>query len=258
MASNHFNLYFIVVVSLILVPHVRSAISDCGDSIEGDDDISEIYIYNITTGENKLLIFPDIIFSAFWDSSLMSNNVCRSAIPSPPVPSFSTAIYDQQFNYSCNIVDSIAFMEYFQQPIVINLGKPSNCNCTLTLNTTANYTLEYITSLTILIIGDYTDGWLDYDWVLRGCEVSFNLSDIPSSEDDLFQQFIVTQSHYTPNEFSVSFWAVLGIMMGGALVVVSISTAIVSRKKDKEFFFNDIGGSFSMKPRLRQIADSLL
>jgi len=253
--TNYFGIV-VVIISVVLVPHiVRGASSDCGDSIEGDNDIAKIYLYNDTSLDNMLMRFPDVIFSSFWDNSLMYNNVCSTIVPTN-TPTFSTATYEQQFNYSCSIVDSEAFVEYFLQPIVINLGKPTNCNCTI--HPVANDTdYIYTTGVTIIISGDYTIGWLDYDWVLMGCEVVVNYSTIPPQENDIFQQIIETQSHYTPTNFAVSFWVVLGLMMGGAALVIAIAFAFVSQKKDKEFFFNNIGGSFSMKPRQRHIADRM-
>jgi len=248
------TLFFsVVIMSILFLQIVRGASSDCGDSIEGDDDIAKLYLYNTTSMDNSLMTFPDVIFSYFLDKSVMHNNVCSSIVPTSN-PAFSTATYEQQFNYSCIIVDTEAFVEYFLEPIVINLGKPTNCNCTI--NPIANDTDSiYATAVTIIISGQYTNGWLDYDWVLMGCEVLVNRSAVPPQENDMFQQIIIAQSHYIPTNFAISFWVVLGIMMGGAALVVSISALFVSQKKDKEFFFNNIGGSFSMKPRQRHIAD---
>jgi len=236
----------IVLITVLILQQILAVSSysnDCGVSIEGDDDITYLFIYNMTTDINVQLKFPDVVLSPFWDSSLKQNNVCISDASPAIIPSFSTQAQQQIFEYTCKVVDSEQFDDWFLQPIIINLGKPANCNCTIIpgdANQTQVVNGTYISSLTITIEGNYTIGWLDYDWVLMGCNVSVNYATTPLGDGDTFQQFIVTQSHYIPNDYNISFWVVLGLMMGGAILVVAIALIFVARKRDDAYFFNTI------------------
>jgi len=227
---------------LLLHQVIVSHSSDCGDTKEGSDYIPLFMYTNATT--NVQLRFPDVIFSPFWDNSMKQNNVCISDTSSPALaPSFSTDVVQQAFTYTCTLVNSEQLADWFQQSLFLNLGNPAACNCTIMpgdTNQTLGINGTYISSFNITITGTYTNSWLDYYWIVMGCSISMNYSTTPLRDGDIFQQVIVAQSYYTPNAFAISFWLVLGFMMGGAALVVAIALIVVSRTGDDEYFFNRI------------------
>lgn len=230
----------------------RSA-SACGDTGEGEEQIQKLYIYNTSTADNVLLRFPDLLFTPFFELEEEGNTVCKNEIEKnakPNYPSFSLSQITQEFNYSCVVLSPTALNTYFKRPIIINMGQLS-CNCTIApLNNNSGNSSsdmyeeyscdddEYITSVYINIMANYTDGWIDNDWLYMGCSVTVNCSTYPLLVNDTFKQFVITQSIYTADEYAISYIIVVGLMLAGALVVVAITLISVRAKKD--VFFNYI------------------
>jgi len=232
---------YCIAILFVLVPHiVRCASGNCGDTGEGEDAIHNIYIFNTSTAGNIKLSFPDLLFSPFRNGP-NNNSVCNRE-QQYAFPFFSLSEDDPtHFDFSCIVLDPDQLNSFFLLPIVINMGKQA-CNCTVTPPSQASYNgqnssaVRYTTAVYISISANYSDGWIDHDWLYLGCSVKVESAVTHLQVNDTFKQVIIIQSYYQLGIYKVSYWEVVGIMVGGAFILVSITVLLVRWKKDADYF----------------------